>query len=455
MITLKKTLVAAAVALCTNHLSAVESYDVIDLGTLDDKAVTVFDVNNSDTSVGYNYNVVTLTNGQQIEDPIHGFAYQSGTLTDLGSVTNDPIDDNTPAADKSVMFGVNNNGLAVGYSHQTNDDDITAERAVYTNIGSDTFGIVPPFNTDEFATMRALSVNDNSLVVGFASTNVEGDVDLNGEPEESRVARGFVYDSVNDTLTMISPPNYQGTVSTSVVRDISNTGLITGWAEVPFEGDFYERSFYADMSDPDNVIEIPLTIDERGSYSWAINDAGIVVGKRDISEETNVNFKLFHGYIYDTVNQTITDIPELNPGYIPDRNQSFEDVSVAFDINNSNQVVGKGLIEVVPHTYHATIFENGVLTDLNTLIDCKVDPNEEAVGSPDWVLSEARAINDNGVIVGNGVLNGQRKAFMLVPRPGVEPRVCQLVEDSGSGSGSMPLWALSVFGLILFRPKKS
>ena len=452
MINFKKSLVAAAVALSAGSLSAVESYNVIDLGSLNDNPLWVYDVNNSDTAVGYSYDEPATT--LELEKR-RAYSYLNGTVTDLGSIVNAPIGDAQVVVDESLMFGVNNNGLAVGYSLQVNDDNVSRARAVYTDIGSDTINIIPELVTDEFENMRALSVNDNGLVVGFATTNPDDDTNAANESIDVFVTRGFVYDIGAGTITRVDPVNYAGTESNASVRDINNSGRLVGWSHELIENTLYARSFYADATDLAGAVEIPLTDDRRVSFPWAINDNNMIVGKRNVGEDTLESSLFFHGYIYNIADQTITEIPELNPGFIPDRRQGFSDISVAFDINNSNQVVGKGLVEVVPHTYHATIFENGTLSNLNDLIDCKVDPNAEAVGSPDWVLTEARAINDNGVIVGNGLLNGVRKAFMLVPRPGVPPRVCQDPEDDNGGSGGIPLWVMGLLSLVLFRPKRS
>lgn len=452
MINFKKSLVAAAVALSASSLSAVESYDVIDLGSLNDNPLWVYDINNSDTAVGYSYDEPTTT--LELEKR-RAYSYLNGTVTDLGTIVNEPIGDAQVVVDESLMFGVNNNGLAVGYSLQVNDSSVSRARAVYTDIGSDTINIIPELVTDEFENMRALSVNDNGLVVGFATTNPDDDTNAANESIDVFVTRGFVYDIGAGTITRVDPVNYAGTESNASVRDINNSGRLVGWSHELIENTLFARSFYADATDLAGAVEIPLTDDRRVSFPWAINDNNMIVGKRNVGEDTLESSLFFHGYIYNIADQTITDIPELNPGFIPDRRQGFSDISVAFDINNNNQVVGKGLVEVVPHTYHATIFENGTLSNLNNLIDCKVDPNAEAVGSPDWVLTEARAINDNGVIVGNGLLNGVRKAFMLVPRPGVPPRVCQNPEEDNGGSGGIPLWAMGLLSLVLFRPKRS
>jgi uncharacterized membrane protein len=49
---------------------------------------------------------------------------------------------------------------------------------------------------------------------------------------------------------------------------------------------------------------------------------------------------------------------------------------------------------------------NGQITDLNT----KIDP------TGGWTLTEATAVNDRGQIIGNGIHNGNRRAFLLTPK---------------------------------------
>ena len=82
-------------------------------------------------------------------------------------------------------------------------------------------------------------------------------------------------------------------------------------------------------------------------------------------------------------------------------------LSIAWDINNADQVVGFSEGEgVVPHPF---LYSGGVMRDLNTLIP----PNSG------WELLEALEINDKGHIVGRGINNedGEEHAFLLV-QPG-------------------------------------
>ena len=72
----------------------------------------------------------------------------------------------------------------------------------------------------------------------------------------------------------------------------------------------------------------------------------------------------------------------------------------ALDLNAAGTVVGR--FEVNPGIFHAFIYRDGQLTDLNSLI----------VGD-DWVLLEARALNGAGQIVGHGLHVGEPRAFLL------------------------------------------
>jgi hypothetical protein len=55
---------------------------------------------------------------------------------------------------------------------------------------------------------------------------------------------------------------------------------------------------------------------------------------------------------------------------------------------------------------HGFLFERGVMTDLNSLID-------PALG---WDLQWVFDINDTGQVAGYGVLDGKFRAFVMTPR---------------------------------------
>ncbi len=77
--------------------------------------------------------------------------------------------------------------------------------------------------------------------------------------------------------------------------------------------------------------------------------------------------------------------------------------SAAWGVNNQNQVVGYA--DTATQTKRAFLWQNGQMLALNDLIS----PNSG------WNLKEAMDINDNGVIVGRGTINGETHAFVLLP----------------------------------------
>ncbi len=150
----------------------------------------------------------------------------------------------------------------------------------------------------------------------------------------------------------------------------------------------------------------------------------------------------------------LNDSTEIDLGYF-NENAPFAE---AFDINvrlesdvaSGYQVVGTSIKQTSPTTLrHAFIYENGEIKDLNDLIDCKFDSN----GNRDWVLYEARSINDSGIIVGNGLLNGIQTAFMLKPKADT-PSACIVEPEDDSGSGSLPIAFLAILTLGGYIRKK-
>ncbi len=77
--------------------------------------------------------------------------------------------------------------------------------------------------------------------------------------------------------------------------------------------------------------------------------------------------------------------------------------SVARAINNCGDIVG-GSLEAEDGNFHAFLFSNGKLQDLNRLVDNRAG----------WELVQAVAINDVGQIVGIGSLGGEDRIFLLL-----------------------------------------
>lgn len=84
----------------------------------------------------------------------------------------------------------------------------------------------------------------------------------------------------------------------------------------------------------------------------------------------------------------------------------------AYGINRSGQAVGYSTTPGAFDT-RAVLWTGAGIVDLNTRLDPKV--------ASQWVLSEARAINDKGQIVATGLHKGVTRAALLTPAAGAAP----------------------------------
>lgn len=131
------------------------------------------------------------------------------------------------------------------------------------------------------------------------------------------------------------------------------------------------------------VIDLGL-IEGNDNMVHAINNAGSVVGAAAVS----------HGRVQ---------------GYVSDGRRSSLGTlggafSVAHSINNAGQIVGGSLTDR-NEAFHAFLFSEGNMYDLNQLL----------VDASRWELLQAVGINDQGQIVGVGLLDGEDHGFLLNP----------------------------------------
>ena len=107
--------------------------------------------------------------------------------------------------------------------------------------------------------------------------------------------------------------------------------------------------------------------------------------------------------------------------------------SNALSVNDAGVVVGIATVNDGFQSGHAFLFDGEEMTDLSVL------PSVQLAGWSE--LTRAIDINNNGQIIGIGILNGQQRSFLLTPVP--EP----------SASVLFVLGLIGIFTAIKFRAR--
>ena len=332
------------------------------------------------------------------------------TVTDLGTLG---------GAD-SQASGINNSGQVVGLSYISGDANQHAFRTAPNcpiNPATDDLG---GFGNQFFS--QARGINNGGQVVGLAST---GDAFFFFPAHAFRTASNSPINSATDDLG-----TFGGTDSQAY--SINSSGQVVGSATTP--GETGNHAFRTAPNSPINPATDDLgTLGGSLSVAYGINDSGQVVGAARKANEPHFVLHAFRkapnspinpatdelgalggtqsvaydinnsgevvGYAYTTGDatehafRTASNSP-INPA-TDDLGTLGGTTSRAFSINSSGQVVGRASTPDDADS-HGFLYQNGVMYDLNDLVPA---------GSG-WDLGEALSINDAGQIVGWGLLSG-------------------------------------------------
>ena len=162
----------------------------------------------------------------------------------------------------------------------------------------------------------------------------------------------------------------------SMAVALNETGQVTGESTIAGEE---TRAFLFDGTVLQNLGTLGGTL----SRGVDINNAGQVIGNSTLAGDADS-----HGFIH-------------NNGALQDLGTFGGSSSMARDLNNLGQVVGASTD--ANSRQRAFLWENGTMTDLNTLLPA----------NSGWELADARFINDNRQIVGEGLYQGQSGWFLL------------------------------------------
>lgn len=323
--------------------STADTWSIEPLPTLGGTQNFAFSVNESAQVVGFSYLFVSANNR---------FAFLGDTVS--GSLGLGSLDKH------SFAFGINDaaNVQVVGYTQPDGNSinfraflwDATNGMQDLGNLGG--------------TSAQARAINDSGEVVGF-STNGSGEF------------KAFIWDSTNGIQDIGTLGGTQASA-----RGINNLGEVVGTSEDVGVGEQF--AFIWDSVNGMSTLETFPSL----SYSLAedINESSVACGEAES--------------ILGPSRATI-----WSGGFATDLGTLGGDSSIAYGINDNNEVVGSS--DTAGGDTHAfgwdNVLANPVMTDLNDLL---------SPGSG-WVLNVAREINNAGDIVGWGTLNGNSTAFIL------------------------------------------
>jgi probable HAF family extracellular repeat protein len=333
---------------------------------------------------------------------IHGQTYN---LVDLGAAL----------GTNSAALAVNDSGQVVGYWSGTN-----GYRAFRFD-GTNTFDLGDLGGTNHVA----LGINDANEVAGYSQTTnmayaavlfgTNGPVNLGSFWGDHAFAFAISGDGSLAGHVISTNGSSPFLWRAGTATNLGSLGGTNGYAlGIGSSNYVVGRSFLADNStehaflfDGANLADFNLLNATNGwelTEARALNQAGTVVG----AGITNGQVRAFLA-----TNGTIVDLGIL-AGMASSR---------AFGVNASNRVVGTALL--TNGTSKAFLWANGSLQFLDNLV----------ATNSGWSLQEAGAVNDQGQIVGAGIVSGERHAFLLRPN---QPPTVSLTTPTNSSTFALP-----------------
>lgn len=300
---------------------------------------------------------------------VFGTAVESGAQTSesfllkAGSTTPQFLGTPGDQANKvssSVALGISASDNVVGYTlsdQAGNTEDVPVEWA-----NSVTPTILTGLNTLAPHGAQATGINDGGEIIG-TQRNPAGNGDVSFKIQGSTMT------------TLPALPN--GGVDAHVFG-ISNNGFIVGDGDTAQVG---PRS--VEWNSSGAITALPQLASTFESQAFAVNSSGVAVGDAVLTTDNRA-----HAVMWANGKAT-----ELSPGTLIGFN------SVANSVNDSGVIVGGGDAD------HGFVYQNGTMTDLNTLI----------APTAGLTLFAATGINSKGVIAGSATLNGQDVGYILTP----------------------------------------
>jgi probable HAF family extracellular repeat protein len=309
----------------------------------------------------------------------HAFLWDDGVMTDLGTL---------PTGSTSRAFGLNDNGQVVGFAF-----DGSAAGGAHNHAFLWENGVMIDL-FPEPAHSLANAINDAGQVVGQYNLN-----------------RPYIWQDGG----FIELGSFGGGNSWGYALDINNAGQVVGSS--PVNNGSEGLSQHAFLWEDGVMIDLGALPGLPDSRAHAINELGQVVGFSSVFDPDTTD-ESFESFLWEDGVMIDLGVPG--------------DLNRAHDINDSGQIVGWS-------SSGAYIYEDGVVTNLNTLI-----PAGSGVS-----ISVAAGINNAGQIVGYGLFGGRFHALLLTPAEEGTPSVS--IDDVIVTEGNAGLTD-AVFTITLSEP---
>jgi probable HAF family extracellular repeat protein len=302
---------------------------------------------------------------------IRAVLWQRNQVIDLGTLE---------GGYESISTSVNNHGQVVGLATNTIPDPDSM-----VGLGYQTRGFIWENGTmQDLGTLggtdaSALAINEHGQIIGNSYTGSEPS-EICAEAGVGTLTTGaFLWDKG----TMVNLGSFGGTCTFAFA--LNNRGQVVGGSR--FAGDQVQHAFLWDRG---TMIDLDTLGGNLGD-ALALNDRGIAAGW-----STHQGDEVFHAALW-------SDGGARDLGTI-----AGDDLSIAFAVNNKNQVVGISFPSGGDlDSARAFLWEDGgPMVDLNSLV----------VGGSDLRLADPATINDRGEIAGNAFdADENQHAYLLVP----------------------------------------
>jgi probable HAF family extracellular repeat protein len=332
------------------------------------------------------------------------------------------LDLGTLGGTESSAWAIDESGKVVGWSLLA-----SGQRRAFTSCADCTMQDLGTHVGGSDSIGRAVSSNGQWLA-GSSAINAHG-------PGFAQFTQGFAFNSgtMSSVDALFCPCTFNQRHGTSEAYGVNDSGTVVGWAPSP------RANYYHAFIWKDGVIQ-DLSDMGLGDPSWSraydINNAEQIVGYIDRDDSMSFSEADRDAFIWE--NGAFRTLDHL-PGHISSTAVAINDTglavgwsgdvtgsvsraalwsgaqvtelghlsgdsnSQALAVNDRRQVVGwSGNAE---GDTRAVFWQDGFLMDLNSLLPA----------NSGWQLIEARGINNRGMIVGTARINGELRAFLLIP----------------------------------------